>query len=273
MPGHHVPRPTQIGRQTRLLAVALFALIVVGAPTPARAASVLSDGSVTPTSGTTATTFTFSVRYTSSDSPTRPAQSVTAQAGDVTVALVKVSGSAHDGTWQGTATLPAGTRQVTFHATTSSDPQPEPLAGPTVTVREPPPTPRPTPTPPPTVPPTAHPPAPPPPTNPPAQPVPAPQPTPAPTDGEEPRRTQSPSPSQRPAASGSLPAQAPLEAPSASRDGAIASAESIDAAADDEEETPPQSRLASLLMIGGSMSLIGAAVLGRQWFLAHKARH
>ena len=73
MPGHLVPKRTgstgqgapvggpRAARTLRLLAAVLLALLLAGAPAPARAASVLSDGSVTPTSGTTATTFTFSV--------------------------------------------------------------------------------------------------------------------------------------------------------------------------------------------------------------------
>ena len=286
MPGHLVPQRTDVtGPETsvvgpraaalRVFAAALLVLCLTSAPTPARAASVLSDGSVTPVSGTTATTFTFSVHYTSTDSPTRPAQAVWAQVGGVTVALAKVSGSAHDGTWQGTATLPAGTRQVTFHATTSSDPQPEPLPGPMITVTEPPPTPTPSPTPRPTAAPTPRPPAPPPPTNPPPAPLPVPQPTPAPTDGDDSRRTQPSNPSPTSSASGTVPAGPSFLTPTRTPDGdgdPSGSLGPIDAVADDEADTPPGSRFASLLMIGGSMSLIGAAVLGRQWFVAHRAR-
>src|SRR5687767_6208354 len=123
MPGHLVSQRIGItGRKApvvrpratealKLLAAALLVLTLASAPAPARAASFLTDGSVTPTSGTTATTFAFSVHYTSTDSPTRPAQAAWAQVGGVTITLAKVSGSAHDGTWQGSATLPAGTWQ------------------------------------------------------------------------------------------------------------------------------------------------------------------
>ena len=265
------PRATDV---LRVLAAALLALSLASAPAPARAVSVLTDGSVTPASGTTATTFTFSVHYTSDDSPTRPAQAVWAQVGGVTVTLAKVSGSAHDGTWQGSATLPAGTRQVTFHASTSADPQPEPLAGPMITVTAPPPTPTPSPSPRPTAAPTPRPPTPPPPINPPPAPVPVPQPTPAPTDDDDPRQTQRSSPSPTPDASGSALAGPSFSSPARTADGddASGSPQPVDAAADDDADTPPGSRFASLLMIGGSMSLIGAAVLGRQWFVAHRAR-
>ena len=79
-PGAPVVRPRAI------LAAALLALLFASAPTPALAASVLSDASVTPTSGTTATVFTFGVHYASTGSPAQPAQSVSAQVGSVTVA-------------------------------------------------------------------------------------------------------------------------------------------------------------------------------------------
>lgn len=286
MPGHPVPQRTNITgqgapvpwpravRALRVLAAALFALSLACASTPARAASVLSDGSVTPTSGTTATAFTFSVHYTSTDSPTRPAQAAWAQVGSVTVTLVKVSGSAHNGTWQGTATLPAGTWQVTFHATTSSDPQPEPLLGPIVIVTPPPPTPTPSPTPAPTATPTQPPPTPSPPTDPTPRPLPVPQPTPPPTDDDDPTRTQPPSPSPAPSATGSARPRTPAPTPtrSADEDDDPAGTPGISDPAVDDEATPPGSMLASLLIVGGTMSLAGAAVLARQLFVSRRAR-
>ena len=288
MPGDHAPQrtdtsgqvPPVVGRRAaralRILAAALLALSFASATAPARAASVLSDGSVTPESGTTATAFTFSVHYTSTETPTRPAQAVWAQVGGVTVTLIKVSGSAHDGTWQGTATLPAGTWQVIFHATTSGDPQPEPLPGPIITVTEPPPTPTPAPTPPPIAAPTPLPPAPPPSTNPPPAPAPVPQPPPPTTEDEDSIRTQRSSSSPTPSASGSARSGTPLPTPTRANEdddlaGTSAPSNPSDAAADDAG-TSPGSRLASLLIIGGSMSLIGAVVLSRQWFVARRAR-
>jgi hypothetical protein len=233
-----------------------------------RAASVLSDGSVTPTSGTTATAFTFSVHYTSTDSPPRPAQAVWAQVGSLTITLIKVSGSAHDGTWQGSATLPAGTWQVTFHAMTSGDPQPEPLFGPMVTVTEPPPTPQPT------AAPAPPPPAPPPPVNLAPQPLPVPQPTAPRTLDDGPTQTRPPSPSPTPSASGSARSRTPVPTPSSTAemdDDPSGTPNPSDLAAEDTAP-PPGSILASLLIIGGTMSLAGAAVLARQWQVSRKAR-
>ena len=267
-----------------LVAATLLAIALALSPGPALAAGALSDGSVTPTSGTSATAFTFTVSYLSTDSPTRPAQTVWADVGGMTVPLVKVSGAAHDGTWQGTSTLPAGTWQVTFNATTSADPQPEPLAGPIVTVTQ-----APTPTPPP---PTPRPPAPPTP-RPTARPAPgptvAPNPPPA-TDaplataptaadaGDDPTATPRASSSARSSAAASASASArPMRTPSES-----AEAPSVDAdpsrtsdptdLAADEPDTRPPSMLASLLIVGGTLSLAGAAVLARQWWVVRAGR-
>ena len=239
-------------RAVRLLAATFVALSLASAPMEVRAASVLSDASVTPTSGTTATVFTFSVHYTATGSPAQPAGSVWADVAGTTVALAKVSGSAHDGSWQGTATLPAGTWSVTFNAT-SSEP-PAPLPGPIVTVSDPPPTPAPT------QPPTS-----------PATPRPVPQPTPPPTAPGD--------PSEAPTASSTAPSGSGSASPTATAsptrkadqsDTPSETAEPSDLAADDT--STPGSMFASLLIVGGTMSLAGAAVLARQWFVARGAR-
>ena len=86
-------------------------------------------------SGTTATSFDFSVAYNSSQ-PVRNALSVWAEVGSVTVPLTLASGNTHAGTWTGSSTLPVGSWQVTFHATIAADPQPEPFIGPVVTVTQ-----------------------------------------------------------------------------------------------------------------------------------------
>ena len=144
-----VQRP-RVARRLWIVGVVLLGFLLASAPMPARAASVLSNGSVSPGSGTTATAFSFSVDYNSSNPP-RNAQSVWAEAGGVTVPLALVAGgNTHDGTWRASSSLPVGSWQVTFHATTSADPQPVPIDGPIVTVTLPPPTPTPAPTPPPT---------------------------------------------------------------------------------------------------------------------------
>jgi hypothetical protein len=268
-------------RALRFLAAALLTLWMACAPTPALAASVLSDGSVTPTSGTTATVFTFSVHYTSTGSPVQPAQSVSAQVGNVTVTLLRVIGSANNGTWQGTSTLPAGTWDVTFHASTYSDPQPASLLGQKVTVSGPPaPTPSPTPTPQPTA--SAAPTATPAPTatttpqptgaptaRPTNRPIPLPQPTPQATDNDDP--TDAPP---TPTASGSARPTTPAPTPTGTAeedDSPTATLEPSEPAAD-AAPPPPGSMLATLLIVGGTMSLAGAIVLARQWLVSHPVR-
>ena len=248
----------------RGLAAALLALSLANVAVPVRAASVLSDGSVSPTSGTTTTAFTFSVHYTSTDPP-RPAQGVWATVGSATVSLTKVSGTALDGTFQGTSTLPAGTWRVTFHAESAGEP-PQPLLGPIVTVTAPPPTPQPTPPPPPPPPPptaspTPVPTQPPAPTRSSAPPSPGPQPTPPPSDADD--RTAASSPSLTAGASGFVQGTAdddPAETPVSF------------GPATNEADTAPGARFASLLIVGGAMILGGAAVLARQWRIARRGR-
>ena len=179
-----VERP-RVARRLWIVGVVLLGFLLASAPMPARAASVLSNGSVSPGSGTTATAFSFSVDYNSSN-PVRNALSVWAEAGGVTDPAQPSSpaGNTHAGTWQGSSSLPVGSWQVTFHATTAADPQPVPIDGPIVTVTLPPPTPTPAPTPPPTPRPTPRPTAAPTPTLPPGA-------TPRPPDdrrGQEARR-------------------------------------------------------------------------------------
>ena len=248
-----------------LLLAVLLAGSLASAPMPARAASVLSNGIVAPTSGTTADSFTFSVDYASSD-PIQPAQAVWADVGSVTVTLHKVSGTAHDGTWQGTSTLPAGSWPVTFHATTSIDAQPAPIDGPIVTVTQAPiPTPLPTPRP------TARPtPTPSPPSPGPISPPVFDQPTPPPDNAasDEP----SPSSSGTDAASTQPPTKDPASTPPADEDGVpVETPEPSDAAADDAV-TPPGSMLGTFLIVGGTMSIAGAAVLAHQWVVSRRAR-
>ena len=52
--------------------------------------------------------------------------------------------------------------------------------------------------------------------------------------------------------------RAPVESPQASDP------------ANEDESTPRGSMLAPLLFVGGTMSLVGAAVLGRQWFVTRR---
>lgn len=145
-----------------VLAATLAAAPIAAAAPPNR----LQAPSASPTSGTTATDFTFSVRYRSGDGS--PASSVTAAVAGLTLYLTLASGTATDGVYTGSSTLPAGTWMVTFEAITPSGDNPTATAGPVqVTV---PPTPAPVPTAPPPPPP-PPPPAPAPVTPPPATPT------------------------------------------------------------------------------------------------------
>jgi hypothetical protein len=103
--------------------LAMLAALVV-APSSAFAAqpNQLRAASVSPGSGTVATVFTMSVQYVSPAG--NPASSVTASVAGISLPLVRVSGSATDGTWRTFTLLPAGGWTVTFRANVSSGPQP-----------------------------------------------------------------------------------------------------------------------------------------------------
>jgi hypothetical protein len=119
----------------------------------------LSNAWVSPTSGTTATVFTFSVDYRSDKD--FAASGVVAAVAGRSVTLTLASGGTASGTFRGTATLPAGRWAVSFQAQASQGPNPT-LGGPTVVVTAPAPTPPPA-TPKPAPPPAAPNPTPPPP--------------------------------------------------------------------------------------------------------------
>ena len=284
--GPKVERP-RVARRLWIAGVLLLGFLLAAAPMPARAASVLSNGSVSPGSGTTATAFSFSVDYNSSN-PARNALSVWAEAGGVTVPLALVAGgNTHAGTWHGSSSLPVGSWQVTFHASTSADPQPAPLDGPIVTVTLPPPTPTPAPTPPPTPTPTPRPTAAPTPTLPPgATPRPTPRPTPRlpgstprpSTPGAQPTATPddddptaSPSSTASPSGTGEVLSGTP--GPTATPGENNAPAQSPDATEAADADDPPAPRiplLAPFLLVGGAMSVAGAGVLGRQWYVTRR---
>lgn len=121
------------------LLVALAAAVTVPrASLHAAAPNRLSSPSVSPTSGTTSTTFGFSVHYLGD----YPATSVTAVVGSRTIALSLASGTATDGTYTGSSTLPAGTWAVTFTAVATKRNSPS-ISGGTVTVVAPTPSPQP----------------------------------------------------------------------------------------------------------------------------------
>src|SRR6266545_4961692 len=109
-----------------LLALALLASLTA----PAVAAppeNVLSNGRVAPTSGTPATTFAFTVDY-SGTPPT-----VTASVASLTVPMNLVFGVETDGTFRGSAKLPAGRWRITFNANAAHGKDATPLVGPIVT--------------------------------------------------------------------------------------------------------------------------------------------
>ncbi|MGH2445964.1 MAG: hypothetical protein ACRDGD_07990 [Candidatus Limnocylindria bacterium] len=177
--------------RTVVLAVALAALFTSLTPGPMRATNVLSAGIVTPTSGTTATVFVFSVHFLS-ESPGQPPFPISAQVDEVVVvplSFVEGSGTTADGTYRGSTTLPEGEWEVTFVAT-APGPGPLDLEGPTIHVTQPIGTPTPAPTPDPTQAPTPSPTA---GSTPPQTPQPTPPPTQPPT--RRPPAQQTPPPS------------------------------------------------------------------------------
>jgi hypothetical protein len=134
--------------RAQLLALALLLTAVAPVHAVPPKSNVLSNGSVTPTSGTTATAFVFTVDYSGE------AASVTASVANRTVAMTLISGQVTDGRFRGSASLPAGSWPVTFHADAERGKDPS-LSGPRLTVASlatPRPTPQPTPTPVPTPP-------------------------------------------------------------------------------------------------------------------------
>lgn len=119
-------------RWRAILAIAIVAALL-WAPSAVSAAppNQLTGASVTPHSGTTATTFVFSTRYVSSGD--NPATGVVASVAGRTVKLSLASGSKTDGTWTGSAKLPSGTWSVAFAAQADRGPRPK-LDGPTLRV-------------------------------------------------------------------------------------------------------------------------------------------
>ena len=93
--------------------------------------NVLSNPSVAPGSGTTGTSFTFSVHYASTQG--QVAQRVVALSSGWSVELILSAGTSTDGTYIGARTLPAGSWPVEFRAV-SQGKDPLPISGPTVTV-------------------------------------------------------------------------------------------------------------------------------------------
>lgn len=121
-------------RHRSALLLAVCGLLLSPGMTAAAAPNQLSNGGVTPGTGTTQTTFTFSVVYSSERD--FAATGVVALVAGSSVTLSLVSGTSTAGTHQGSASLPAGTWPVTFQAQATQGPDAT-LAGPTVVVSAP----------------------------------------------------------------------------------------------------------------------------------------
>ena len=150
----------QLGRVVSVCVAALvmgvFAVLVVGpAVRTAAAVNKLSKQAVTPSSGTTATLFTFSVLFTGAAGVSASAVVATVTDGStvlsVPLALVP-PGTANVGTWSASSLLPVGSWSVLFEATSDDLVTPhvtKAVANPIVVTvpTPPPPTPQPKPTP------------------------------------------------------------------------------------------------------------------------------
>jgi hypothetical protein len=143
-------------RRSTTAAAFVVAVVVSVLPVPVHAANNdLRNGSVTPSSGTTAALFTFQVDYVGAAAISVSVRLSGSASGISTIPLALVGGSDTDGTYAVATTLAADTYTVSFRAdaSTQNDPvenigtlvvSPQPTPTPVPTPR---PTPRPTPTP------------------------------------------------------------------------------------------------------------------------------
>ncbi len=196
----HAARPRAHAARPWLgaLAVAAVLLMAYAAPMTAASKTVLSNATVSPRTGTTATTVALTVMYQNASGAR--AEVVTAMVGGVAHAMTRQT----DGAWgRGVTfgwkgTLPVGTHAVDFTAR-AKDHSVASLAAGDVTISAlPKPTPAPTPTPKPTPKPTPS-------------PTPTPRPTPRPTPAPTPRPTPRPTPAPTPKAT-TTPAATPTPA-------------------------------------------------------------
>jgi hypothetical protein len=123
-----------VTRRPFLVLAILTALL--GAPSAVAAApqNRLQHATASPASGSPSTLFALTVGYRSIAGS--PARSVTATAGAFAVPLSLVAGTAVDGTWSGSVSLPVGTWAVRFSADAEQGNDPA-VDGPTLTVLAP----------------------------------------------------------------------------------------------------------------------------------------
>ncbi|HEX6656147.1 MAG TPA: hypothetical protein VF153_08060 [Candidatus Limnocylindria bacterium] len=112
------------GSRSLVLLAMLAALVWTPSSVSAAQPNQLSSGDALPVVGDSPTSFVLSVQYASTGS--NAAQTVTAMVAGQTIPLALLSGSALDGIWGATVTLPEGVWIVTFNATTAGGPQPPP---------------------------------------------------------------------------------------------------------------------------------------------------
>jgi len=132
----------------------LLAVVAVNLATLERAAAAtakLTGGTVTPTTGTTATLFQFSVHVVGTATDEAITVSASVAGGSIPLSL-SGSGTARNGTWTGASTLPAGSWTVTYQSTSTGGTDPPFTVPGQILVTAPTPAPSPTiaPTPPPT---------------------------------------------------------------------------------------------------------------------------
>ena len=254
-------------------------LVPIVPPTVVMATGSLANGSVSPGSGTTSTTFVFSVEYSSS--PNHEPDEIWVDVGGTLVPLVFSGvGTPEDGTYQASSQLPPGTHPVTFQATgPGQDPTLD--AGTVSVMAGPTPPPTPVPTPGPTPPPTAPPPTPTPtPLSPGVTPRPTPRPTPLPPGvtpaPATPTPEASPDDSDRASPSASGPSASTAASPRGSdrpSSGSPVPASGSPAASAEPDDAGRSGGMGRLgwIVLGGMTSVAGAFVLGRQWWIKRRA--
>ena len=117
-----------MSRRRVTMVLAIMAALA-GAPSSVSAAppNQLSGASVAPSSGGSATVFVVSVRYVSPGG--NPALAITASGGGQVAVLTLISGTATDGVWRGSTTLPPGSWEVTVQANVAKGASPSLAAG------------------------------------------------------------------------------------------------------------------------------------------------